>query len=104
MLSGIAAVAAKIKGKSEVFNCDGDKWNQILAKTQRTKLVNYKIPILFVITKIPFNPYNSEIYKKKKHVFDRTRNAIESTIKEIFIKENKENESKIFIKENTRFY
>ena len=68
------------------------------------KLVNYKIPILFVITKIPFNPYNSEIYKKKKHVFDRTRNAIESTIKEIFRKENKENESKIFIKENTRFY
>ena len=25
VLSGIAAVAAKIKGKSEVFNCDGDK-------------------------------------------------------------------------------
>ena len=48
------------------------------------KLVKCKIPILFAITKSPFNPYNSEIYKEKKPVFDRIRNTIESTIKEIF--------------------
>ena len=68
------------------------------------KLVKYKIPILFVITKSPFNPYNSKISVEKKPIFDRIRNTIESTIKEIFRQEKKENESKIFIKENTRFY
>jgi GTPase Era involved in 16S rRNA processing len=94
--NAINVILYLIENKSSIVN-DNDK-------KLFEKLVNYKIPILFVITKTPFNPYNPEIYKEKKRIFDKIQNAIESKIKEIFRKENKENESKIFIKENTRLY
>ena len=68
------------------------------------KLVKFKIPILFVITKCPFNPYDSGEYERKKYDFDSIKYAIESSIEEIFRQENKKEDPKIFIKNYVKIY
>ena len=72
------------------------------------KLIEFRIPILFIITKCPFNPY--EKTGKKKTDSDREKkckkikNVVLSIIRDIFRYQNKENLSEEFIQKFIRFY
>jgi len=72
------------------------------------QLIEYEIPILFIITHCPFNPYienaNPRIQKTRNICISTIENAIKSKIKDKFKEAKKENEFDDFIKRFVRFY
>ena len=72
------------------------------------KLVELEIPIIFVITKCIFNPYekdkDSELNQGKKADCERIKNAITSTIRNILKAKYKSKVPEIFIAQYIRFY
>ena len=72
------------------------------------QLIEYEIPILFIITHCPFNPYienaNPRIQRTRKSCISTIENAIKSKIKDKFKEIKKEKEFDDFIKRFVRFY
>ena len=73
------------------------------------KLVEFNIPILFIFTKCPYNPYQENKNKKAKKAREIERekilNAIKDLLKSIFKKKKKdESEYNEFIKNYIKFY
>ena len=94
-----------------IFYCMEYKNGTIVEQMENkifAKLIEFRIPILFIITKCPFNPY--EKTGKKKTDSDREKkckkikNVVLSIIRDIFRYQNKENLSEEFIQKFIRFY
>ena len=72
------------------------------------QLVKLKIPILFIITYFPYNPYEENMSKEIKKGISRDINRIENTIKEKiknnFFKGNQGKNAEKYIKNFVRFY
>ena len=72
------------------------------------KLIEFRIPILFIITKCPFNPYKktakikTNIDREKK--CNKIQNVVLSIIRSIFRDHHKENKSEEFIQKFIKFY
>ena len=93
-----------------IFYCIEFKNGTVIEKIEERifeKLIEFKIPIIFIITKCPFNPYkNSGIEKTekdKKRKCNKIENVIKSVFRDNFIKNNKENDAESFINDFIKF-
>ena len=81
--------------------------NGTILKEMESILVEHNIPIIFIITKCLFNPYeeckDEEQKKEREKQINKIKNAIKSKIKIIFEKKEKENDSENFIKNYVKF-
>ena len=72
------------------------------------KLIDYNVPILFIITKTPYDntKKSADKMKRKKRESDKNKieNAIEKTIKDAFANKNRGNESKDFINDFVKIF
>ena len=72
------------------------------------KLIDYNVPILFIITKTPYDntKKSAEKKKRKKRESDKNKieNAIEKAIKDAFANKNRGNESKDFINDFVKIF
>jgi len=73
------------------------------------KLVEFNIPILFILTKCPYNPYqenknNKRAQKAREIEREKILNAIRDLIKSIFLKKEKKSDYDEFMKNYIKFY
>lgn len=87
-----------------IFYCMEFKNGTVIERLEERiyeKLIEFKIPIIFIITKCPFNPYKNsgieKIEKDKKRKCNRIESVIKSVFRDNFKKNNKENEAESFI-------
>lgn len=94
-----------------IFYCMEYKNGTIVEQMENkifAKLIEFRIPILFIITKCPFNPYKKTGKKKtdidREKKCNKIKNVVLSIIRDIFRYQNKENLSEEFIQKFIRFY
>ena len=98
----------------DIFYCIEYKKNGTIIEEMENslfeELINFNIPIIFIITKAPFDPSkvntkgNSKTKTSKKNITDRYRNAIHSLINNVFKNKGREEESKNFIEKYVRIH
>ena len=94
-----------------IFYCMEYKTGTIIEEMENkifNQLTKFEIPILFIITKCPYDPSkksrNSKSEKAKETERNKIENAVKDLIKSIFQKNNRKEEADKFIKNYLKFY
>ena len=93
-----------------IFYCIKYKTDTVMEQMEISlfeKLIEFNIPILFLITKTPYNPNDNcrnKVKISRKTEREKIQNVIKSLIRDSFGKKNKANEAEDFINNYVKFY